>query len=79
MAVNSANGGIIMGKQLGAGRNPLPKPDDLTQVFTLKKSDGLWYVVQYRLNKESRRYLEVWCGEGRDKSSALRELINKWL
>ena len=58
---------------IGAGANPKPHESDLFS-YAIEVRDGLYHLVKYRLNRESRRWLVIHEGEGRDKVSAISEL-----
>lgn len=43
--------------------------------YGVEMEAGLYYVVKYRLNKERRFWREEWRGDGRDKASAMAEMM----
>jgi hypothetical protein len=59
-----------------AGRNPLPAEGDRFAFEIQKGDEGLYRVVMYRLNYESRRYRPIFEGEYREKIGALAEFYN---
>lgn len=59
-----------------AGRNPLPTEKDRFSFELEKGHEGLYRVVMYRLNHESRRYRPIFEGEFRERIGALAELYN---